>query len=123
MKQLQFNDIYVEVYTDAKEFTSKYFDLPEGAIVDETSVPDSAGFANITDKRIAIFVTEICSFEELLSTVAHELGHLIENGFKKNPPQKPRYDKRHEQKAEHYENFVINSYKIAMEIYNFINVF
>jgi hypothetical protein len=117
MKQIQFKDISVKIYTDAVEYTNDWFGMPEGAILDKSSVPESAGMADIIGKEIAIFTTKLCSFDDLLSTVAHELGHLVENGFKKNPPQKPRYEKRHELKAEHYESFTIDSYRLSRQIY------
>lgn len=49
-----------------------------------------------------------------------ELGHLVEGGFKKNPPNTQRYFKRHEEKAEHYANFVIDSFNITNKIFNFV---
>lgn len=117
MKKIQFKDISVQIYTDAVEYTNDWFGLPEGAVLDETSVPESAGMTNIAEREIAIYTTKLCSFQELLGTVSHELGHLIEGGFKKNPPQKPRYDKRHELKAEHYSAFVVDSYELSCKIY------
>lgn len=117
MKQIQFKDISVKVYTNAVEYTNDWFEMPKGAILDENSVPKSAGMADIEGKEIAIFTTKLCSFDDLLSTVAHELGHLVKNGFTKNPPQKPRYNKRHELKADHYESFAIDSYRLSHQIY------
>lgn len=113
MRTLMFNDIKVVLYDSKKQFIKHFYDLPRGAVLDESQVPESTGFANLQDKEIYIFKNKGCSFEDLLETVSHELGHLIEGGFKKNPPDKQRYSKRHEEKAEHYENFVINSYKLT----------
>lgn len=110
-------DIKVTLYTDANEYAKEFFDIPDGAVLDTENLPDSAGFSCIDDNEIWIYMGDDCSFEELLSTVSHELGHLVEGGFRKNPPQKRRYNKKHELKAEHYEHFVIKSYEISKLIY------
>jgi Zn-dependent peptidase ImmA (M78 family) len=114
----QIENTKVTLYTDAEEYAKDFFDIPEGAILDTNNLTESAGFSSIDDDEIWIFKGKNCSFEELLSTVAHELGHLIEGGYKKNPPQIKRYDSRHELKAIHYENFVIKSHRIATVLFN-----
>lgn len=106
------------VYNNPIEFTSDFFIIPEDAVLNDY-IPTSSGFACIPDNEIAIFKRDDCSFDDLLSTIAHELGHLIEGGFKKNPPDKDRYWKRHEQKAEHYENFTMKAYRITKIIIDF----
>lgn len=113
MIQSTIDNIKVCLYTDANEFTKDFFDIPEGAILDETDLPLSAGFACIEENAIWIYRCEGCTFEDLLSTVAHELGHIITGGYSKNLPESKRYDKKHEQKAEHYEQFVMRAYRIT----------
>lgn len=117
MKKLKYKQIVVELYTDEQEYVNDFFAPPEGAILDIESLPESAGFANIETNTISIFKNKVCSFDDLLSTVAHELGHLITGGFKDNPPQKEKYDYLHEKKAEHYEQFTVDSYQIAKMVY------
>lgn len=109
-------DVTVNFYTNAQEYANDFFDMPDGAEIDDLYLPESAGFASIDDKEIWIYKRHDCTFEDLLSTVAHELGHLVEGGFKKNPPQTNRYDKKHELKAIHYENFTVKAYRIATEL-------
>ena len=106
-------DITVSLYTDAEEYTKDFFDIPEGAILDTEDLPESAGFACIKDNSIWIYKREDCCFYDLLSTIAHELGHLVEGGYRKNPPDKMRYDKKHEEKANHYEDFVMKAYRFT----------
>ena len=118
MKTYIFDDTNIRFFTYAFEWVNEFYDVPKGAILDETQLPASAHFACVPENEIAIYVREDCSFTELLSTVAHELGHLIEGGFKKNPPEKDRYLKKHEEKAEHYEAFVLKAYKIALFLFD-----
>lgn len=113
MKIKKIEGIKISLYTDAEEYVKDFFEIPDGAFLDTTNLPKSAGFACVEDNEIWIYKGSDCSFEELLSTVAHELGHLVEGGFKKNPPNKVRYNAKHELKAIHYENFVLKSYRIA----------
>lgn len=122
MKKITFNNYKIRIYTDPMEFANMpekpFGEIPEGAIffgIDDGS--KSTGFTTLEDKNIRFFVAKDCEFEDLLSTVGHELGHLVEGGFKKNPPDKTRYFNRHEQKAEHYENFVLDSYKLTNRIF------
>jgi hypothetical protein len=118
MKRFELEGINVKFYTDPLEFCKDYYEIPENAELDRNNLPESAGFACIVDNEIAIQIRNDCSFFELFSTVSHEVGHLIEGGFKKNPPDKNRYFKKHEQKAEHYEQFAIKSYRIAEFLFN-----
>lgn len=117
MDKFKYKEITVEVYTDVSEFAEKLYAPPEGAILDTESLPNDAGFSCITTNTIAIWKTKIASFDELLSTVSHEIGHLITGGFETNPPLDEKYDDLHEEKAEHYETFALDSYNIAKIIY------
>ena len=117
-----FNKIKVKVYTDPMEFANMpekpFGEIPNGAkFVGIEGDFKSSGFTCLSDKVVRIYVDKKCPFEELLSTVSHELGHLIEGGFKKNPPDKNRYFNKHEEKAEHYENFTLNAYKLTCLIF------
>lgn len=122
MKEFKFNNISVCLYSDPEAFARKFYDVPENAVLDMESLPDSAGFSEIESKQIWIYVGKTCTFKELLSTVAHELGHLITGGFIENPPFEEEYDELHEVKAEHYEDFVVNSYDLAKIIEKMITI-
>ena len=113
MKEFKFKNISVGLSTDPEAFARKFYDVPENAVLDMESLPDSAGFSEIEAKQIWIYVGKSCSFEEILATIAHELGHLITGGFIVNPPLTEEFDELHEVKAEHYEDFVMDSYKLA----------
>ena len=117
MKTFTLENTKVTLYTNVEEYIKDFYDPPEGAVLDTNNLPETAGFACIETNEIWIYKSETCNFEELLSTVAHELGHLIEGGYKKNPPQKRRYDKKHELKAIHYEDFALKAYRIATTLF------
>ena len=125
MKKIVSNRVKVLIYTDPIEYSCRpeqpLGELPEGAIyagiIDEhCQTKKSTGFAMINANTIVIFSEVDCDFEDLFSNVSHELGHLIEGGFKNNPPQKPRYDKKHEEKAMHYESFALHAYRLTTKI-------
>jgi Zn-dependent peptidase ImmA (M78 family) len=116
MLKLEIEGQVVHFYTDVLEYVHTFFVIPDNVVVDTNDIPESAGFASIDDNEIYIFASNNCSFSDLLSTVAHELGHLVEGGFKKNPPQKQRHYKTHEKKACHYEDFVVKSFRITNEL-------
>jgi hypothetical protein len=130
MKKINFKGIEVRLFLEANQFAQlpekPFGELPEGAlfggVVDDSGNRFcSTGFTVISQKRIYLFVdNDIFDFRDLLSTVSHELGHLIEGGFKKNPPQKRRYDSRHEAKADHYENFALDAYDLSKMIHQVI---
>lgn len=125
MERFKFKGITIDVYRDPMEFAKMeekpFGDIPEeyqfAGIVDietgDIGVSKSTGFTILDDRTIHFYIDPECTFEDLLETVAHELGHLVEGGFKKNPPQKRRYHRRHEEKAEHYECFVMDSFNLT----------
>lgn len=117
MKKLQYKGISILVYTDEQQYVNDYFDLPPDAVLDVDSLPESAGFADIDGNEIAIYKNKIASFDDLLSTVAHEMGHLITGGYSENPPREEGYDELHEAKAEHYETFTVDAYQVSKMIY------
>lgn len=124
MQLITYNDIIIELYTDPIEFFNikekPLGEIPENWVFAGIVDGKSSGFCILEDKTIFILIEKNCPFEDLLATVSHELGHLVEGGFKKNPPNTQRYFKRHEEKAEHYENFVIDSFNITNKIFNFV---
>ena len=122
MKNFNFNKIEIELYTDSNEWIKEFYpDVPEYCNVD---IPMSTGFANIKDKVVYIFKRDDCTFDDLLETVAHELGHIITGGFKYNPPSISWLywltDNIHEKKAQHYEEFAMTAYNIAKELFKSI---
>lgn len=122
MITFNFKNIKINIYTDPMEFAN-CDEKPFGEIPDDYTFAgvqggNSTGFASIDLNMISIYVGPNCEFKDLLSTTSHELGHLIEGGFKKNPPQKDRYFNKHEEKANHYENFVLDSYDLTNLIFS-----
>jgi len=113
----KYGSIKIFLYKKPLDYVKKVLDIPKDAVLDESRLPESSGCACNSMNTIYLFKRDDCSFEDFLSTVSHELGHLVEGGFKKNPPEKERYNKKHEEKAEHYENFVMQSYYIAKELF------
>lgn len=127
MKKITYKGIKIKIYTNAMEFATMpekpFGEIPEGATFSRISNNcKSTGFTTLQDKTIRIFVDKGCEFKDLLSTVSHELGHLVEGGFKKNPPDKVRYAKRHERKAEHYELFALDALNVTGFIFEAIGV-
>jgi hypothetical protein len=118
-KKIVFNGQEIRIYRDAHAFANTR-EKPFGTIPKDAELElhncSSTGYTMLEDRIIRVFVEKGCSFEDLLGTVSHEMGHLVEGGFKKNPPNKIRYFKRHEVKAEHYENFALNAYKLTNHI-------
>lgn len=120
MKEIEFKDLKIQVYTDPYEWANEFYEIPENVEfeIDLDRLPETAGFAQIGDKQISLFVRNDCEFLQLLSVVAHEYGHIIEGGFTHNPPEEDEYDELHEQKAEFYERFVVDCYQITQMIFN-----
>lgn len=119
----QLENTKVNICTDIMEWGREFYGIPEDYKIEDLQnatelQSECMGFSSIDDNELWIYKSKNCSFEELLSTVAHELGHLVEGGYKKNPPQTKRYDSRHELKAIHYENFVVKSHRIAAALFN-----
>lgn len=117
MDKFIYKEVIVKVYTDVHEFAFTFYALPEDAVLDLQSLPNDAGFSCVETNTISIYKDDACKFDELLRTVSHEMGHLVTGGFKENPPQDEKYDDLHEEKAEHYESFTMDSYNIAKIIH------
>jgi hypothetical protein len=122
-KALKYNGIKISVWTDAKKFFNMkgkpFGDMPKDTDYDSMVIEGgfSSGFCTLKDKHIRFLVQANCPFDDLLSIVSYEMGHLIEGGYSKNPPEKSRYFNKHELKAEHYEKFVMDCYKLTLKIY------
>jgi hypothetical protein len=126
MKIIKYKNITIKLYQDPMEFANSdekpFGNIIEGAtfggVVDIITGKKckSTGFTTLDNKTIFLYVDPTCDFKDCLSTVSHEMGHIIEGGFKKNPPNSTRYNKRHEQKAEHYENFTMSCYNLTKRI-------
>lgn len=114
MKKVEVEGVQISYYTSEKEWIEEFYgDLPEGYLIDAKSLPNSTGFASLNPEEIFILRTSRSEFEDLLSTVAHELGHIVSGGYETNPPDNEEFADEHEKKAEHYENFVMKAYKIT----------
>lgn len=115
------NNVTVFYTQDITEWGHEFYNVPEDAELENREELElyPMGFAEIENKIVWIFIPPFpTSYNDILLTVAHELGHIVENGFKKNPPQKQRYFHKHEQKAVHYENFVKDAIEITKLIYD-----
>lgn len=133
MKTIEYHNIIIRIYTDPMEYAlmdeKPFGEIPEGAtfagvvdLDDETKKTDTAGFVSLEDKTIRIYVDPKVNFDDLLETVSHEMGHLVEGGFKKNPPPTFFYAKKHEEKAKHYEKFVMDCYFLTRKIFECVHL-
>ena len=120
MKSFSHKGYTIEVFDDIKEWGITFYDMPENAVIEESFFKEFnneiSGFANIEDKIIHLFIYNKDDLIEIENTIAHEVGHIIEGGFKKSPPNKSRYDKRHELKANHYQDY----YMLVRDIYELV---
>jgi hypothetical protein len=95
--------------------------VPKDAVlVEDFVIEHMTGFVTAEDSTVRLLIHPRCEFVDVLRLVAHETGHKIEGGFKKNPPHKNRYKKLHEDKADHYENFTVDAYEISVKVFNAI---
>ena len=117
MKKITFKGTPIYLYTVPKEYFVMVGVIPKDAIpADVFEIEHMTGFVTLSDKPIRLLIHPKCSFRDVLGLVSHERGHKVEGGFKKNPPDKFRYATRHEQKADHYQNFTLDSYDLAVKI-------
>lgn len=101
MQTFNYKEYEFNIYTDIMEWANEFYDVPEGAeLANRADVEvDCAGFCDIDDKEISIFVPRYYDKHELQLTVAHEIGHCIEY----TPiPTEPSL---HEPRAMFFENF------------------
>lgn len=122
MKKLKYKGYTIRVYTDPLNFAwmpeQPFGKIPKNAkLGEEFTVEHMTGFTTDKDKTVRLLVHPKCKFSDVLKLVAHETGHLIEGGFKKNPPHKDRYFNLHEKKAEHYEHFTMDAYEISIRVF------
>jgi hypothetical protein len=121
MKSFNHNCYKIDIYTNITEWAKEFYGMSDDAILVNTEDVnnDYMGFAELENKKISIFIPNNQNDLELSKVVAHEVGHIIEGGFKKNPAA--RMINLHERKAEHYENYfvlvndIINKIKINLE--------
>lgn len=115
MEKFKIEDYTINVCRDIIEWGVFFYGIPEDAQIQniEELTTESMGFAIIEDKEIFIFIP-IGNQNCYKSTIAHEIGHIIEGGFKKNPT--PRMNKLHEKKAEHYEYY----FNLVTKIINYV---
>ena len=116
MKILKEQDYTINICTDIIEWAKEFYNMPDGAeLVNEDEVSSECmGFAQIDEKLVWIFVPKEYDLRDLKETIAHEIGHVIDGGFKKNPA--PRMRNLHENKANHYMNFYLLVDKIVTDI-------
>lgn len=107
MEKKKIKGYTINICTDIVEWAKEFYDMPDGAILaneDEVS-SECMGFSQLDDKLVWIFVPKEYDLKDLKETIAHEIGHIIEGGFKHNPA--PRMRNLHEKKANHYMNFYL----------------
>jgi hypothetical protein len=117
MNTFKYNEYKVNVCTDIYEWVKKFYDAPEGAVLDnpEQASKDIMGFADVNDSEIWIFLPKPFDTWELELTIAHEIGHVI----KPDPnPTSEDPDELHEERANHYENFYKTVNDILFKILN-----
>lgn len=125
MEKFEYKDYKVSVWMDAMEYAKEFFEIPDGAVLDEEDATTCAGHAEIEEKEIYIFVPEFPTDNDLWAVVAHEIGHVIE--FHHDPvpvsvsiddPMGEEKAEVHERRAEFFENFFLDVIKISQTILN-----
>jgi hypothetical protein len=116
MYQFKIKDYTVNICQDIYEWGREFYGIPDNAELDniEELTSTSMGFSMLEEKEVWVYIPKGNMKECYRSTIAHEVGHIIEGGFKKNPA--PRMMKLHEKKAEHYEQY----FNLVMEIINHV---
>ncbi len=116
MHQFKIKDYTINIYQEIYEWAYEFYGIPKYAeLVDvEELTSVSMGFSVLEDKQLSVYIPNGNKKECYRSTIAHEVGHIIEGGFKHNPA--PRMLKLHEKKAEHYEQY----FNIVMEIIDYV---
>jgi len=104
MKSFSVQNYKVNVCYDIDEWGKEFYGMPEGAEIDNRSELESEcmGFAQPEDDEIWIFIPSVFDNADLLTTVAHEVGHVME--WKDSDYDD---DKREECRAIHYEGFYL----------------
>lgn len=107
MNSIKHKGYTLNLCTDIIEWAKTFYGMPEDSELDnrEELEKECMGFSSLDDKEIWIFVPKNCKAEEFESTIAHEVGHIIEFKHPTNPEQIEENDELHEQKAEHYEQY------------------
>jgi len=118
MRTIEFNGIQINIYNDLLKYGKEFLGVPDGAHADVEGSDMTGGCASIEHNSISFYVNPNHSFDELLETVAHELGHLITGGYEKNPPDEDGYSEEHEKKANHYQEFTMDAYKLAKKLHS-----
>ncbi len=109
MKTIKEQDYTINICTDIIEWAKEFYDMPDGAeLVNEKEVSSECmGFAQLDEKLVWVFVPKEYCLNDLKETIAHEIGHIVEMEYPKNPEQIEANDERHEMKADHYMNFYL----------------
>lgn len=118
MRTFFVEDFKINVCQDILEWTKTFYDVPEGAILEEEDRDkvEHMGFSNIDGKEIWVFAPEKWNLFELKQIVAHEVGHIVELKHNLNPAQSDDNDDLHELKADHYMNFFMLVDNIVSQI-------
>lgn len=118
MKQLTYKQLTIEVYTDPDEWIDEFFEKSDEYDTDREALLNIDGFADIENNIIYLFKRVDYTFIDILEIVAHEYGHIIKDSPSDDIPLDNEYNELHEQKAEFYEEFVLDCYKLTELIMN-----
>ncbi len=107
MIEFEYKGYKVGLCFDIEEWAKKFYDMPDGAIIENRKEMESEcmGFSEISENKLWIFLPKKYKEYDFESTVAHEVGHLIEFKYKENPHTGEENDDFHEEKANHYESY------------------
>jgi len=115
MIKFKHEDYTVELCLDIDEWAKEFYGMPDGAIIDnvEEMQRECMGFSEISGKQLWIFLPKKYEPEEFESTIAHEVGHIIDLKHTVNPEQIEENDELHELKANYYEGYYMTVRRIV----------
>jgi hypothetical protein len=131
MKTIEIEGYKINICTDIIEWGIEFYGIPRETKVEdldnkEELLSEIMGFAEPTQKQIWVFIPYIKAklfsmkkLDELYSTIAHELGHIVEQPEKEKGCE---LDSTYmERKANFYENFWELIRRISVAIINEID--
>lgn len=98
-----------------EEWAKEFYDMPDDAIIDnvEEMQRECMGFSDITGRELWIFLPKKYEPLDFESTIAHEVGHIIDFKHKENHEQIEANDELHEEKANYYEGYYMTVRRIV----------
>ena len=119
IETFKLDDIQITVCSDIMEYIK--LDIKPLGEIPENSIPDSNndlthGICDVKNREIYFYINDGAEYDEILEVVSHELGHIVEGGFKNNPDGNDF--EANKEKANHYQDFVMTSHKITEILYD-----